>query len=198
MFVIRPIEKKDFPELLKMAEESGHGFTSLPINEELLQSKIERSEKSFLESDPDQPGNFGYLFVMEDTSTGQIMGTSAIESAVGLDEAFYHYHLSTVVHSSRELNVYKKADVLTLCNDYTGASELCTLFLREDFRQGVNGRVLSKCRFLFLAQHQQRFSDTIIAEMRGVSDETGQSPFWQWLEEHFFSMPQCPLRAWQT
>jgi arginine N-succinyltransferase len=24
--------------------------------------------------------------------------------------------------------------------------------------------------------------------MRGISDERGQSPFWQWLEEHFFSM----------
>jgi len=28
----------------------------------------------------------------------------------------------------------------------------------------------------------------VIAEMRGVSDENGASPFWQWLEEHFFSM----------
>jgi arginine N-succinyltransferase len=41
---------------------------------------------------------------------------------------------------------------------------------------------------MFIKQHQQRFADTVIAEMRGVSDEHGQSPFWQWLEEHFFSM----------
>jgi arginine N-succinyltransferase len=39
---------------------------------------------------------------MEDTKTGAIMGTSGIESAVGLDDAFYHYHLSQVVHNSRE------------------------------------------------------------------------------------------------
>ena len=29
---------------------------------------------------------------------------------------------------------------------------------------------------------------TIIAEMRGVSDEEGHSPFWQWLQEHFFTI----------
>ena len=39
-----------------------------------------------------------------------------------------------------------------------------------------------------LAEFSERFGDKVIAEMRGVSDETGNSPFWQWLEEHFFSM----------
>ena len=41
---------------------------------------------------------------------------------------------------------------------------------------------------MFINQHRERFADTVIAEMRGVSDESGESPFWQWLEEHFFSM----------
>jgi len=41
---------------------------------------------------------------------------------------------------------------------------------------------------MFIKQHQARFAQTVIAEMRGVSDESGSSPFWQWLEEHFFSM----------
>jgi len=41
---------------------------------------------------------------------------------------------------------------------------------------------------MFIKQHEQRFAQTVIAEMRGVSDENGSSPFWQWLEEHFFSM----------
>jgi arginine N-succinyltransferase len=125
---------------------------------------------------------------MEDLATGQIMGTSGIESAVGLDDAFYHYRLSKVVHNSRELNVYNTVDLLTLCNDYTGVSELCTLFLREPYRSGLTGRTLSKFRFLFLAQHKKRFAQTVIAEMRGVSDENGNSPFWRWLEDHFFSM----------
>ena len=188
MFVIRPIQQKDYPELLKIAEESGHGFTSLPVNEELLRNKIARAEHAFNSEEAKQIGEFGYLFVMEDTETGAIMGTSAVESAVGLTDAFYHYNLGTVIHNSRELNVYNTAEILTLCNDYTGATELCTLFLREPFRAGYKGRVLSKFRFLFLAQNRERFANTVIAEMRGVSNEQGESPFWHWLEEHFFSM----------
>ena len=39
-----------------------------------------------------------------------------------------------------------------------------------------------------MAEHPERFSETVIAEMRGVSDDDGRSPFWDWLEEHFFSM----------
>jgi arginine N-succinyltransferase len=187
MMILRPIQKSDYPALLNIAHESGHGFTSLPVNEELLHSKIARSEESF-QKETDIPFDEGYLFVLEDSETGEVVGTSAIEAAVGLDDAFYHYHLSKVIHSSRTLNVYKAVDILTLCNDYTGATELCTLFLKDGYRKGLNGKLLSKSRFMFIKQHQHRFADTVIAEMRGVSDENGKSPFWQWLEEHFFSM----------
>ncbi|MGB1557671.1 MAG: arginine N-succinyltransferase, partial [Oceanococcaceae bacterium] len=99
-----------------------------------------------------------------------------------------HYHLSKVVHSSRELNIYNMVDVLTLCNDYTGATELCTLFLTPAARARHNGHLLSRSRFLFMAEHPQRFADIAIAELRGVSDEQGRSPFWTWLQKHFFSM----------
>ncbi len=187
MIIIRPIRQADFNSLMTIAEESGHGFTSLPQNEELLRKKIARSESSFAKT-VDHPEDEGYLFVMEDITTGEVVGTSAIEAAVGLDDAFYHYHLSKVIHSSRELNVYKAVDILTLCNDYTGATELCTLFLKDNYRKDGNGKLLSKMRFMFMKAHQERFAEKVLAEMRGISDENGDSPFWQWLEEHFFSM----------
>ncbi|MDF2178664.1 arginine N-succinyltransferase [Aliiglaciecola sp. CAU 1673] len=187
MMVIRPIQASDFASLHDIAVESGIGFTSLPVNDDLLRNKIARSEQSFA-SDVDKPGEESYLFVMEDASTREVVGTSGIQAAVGLDDAFYHYHVGKVAHASRELNIYNLVDILTFCNDYTGVTEICTLFLRERARKGNNGRFLSKFRFLFLAEHAQRFSETVIAEMRGVSDENGNSPFWQWLEEHFFSM----------
>ena len=187
MIIIRPIQSSDYDALHRIAVESGHGFTSLPVNEELLKKRISHAEVSF-KSMVSQPGNEGYLFVMEDTETGAVVGTSGIESAVGLDDAFYHYHLGKVVHSSRELNIYNTVETLSLCNDYTGASEICTLFLSESHRKNRNGRFLSRFRFLFMAEHTERFAETVIAEMRGVSDENGESPFWKWLEEHFFSL----------
>ncbi|MGF1737914.1 arginine N-succinyltransferase [Photobacterium satsumensis] len=187
MLVIRPITAADLPALLQCAEESGHGFTSLPVNEEILANRIQHSEESFAKL-VTQPGSEGYLMVAEDTETGEIAGTTAIEAAIGLDNPFYTYHLSTVVHSSRRLNVHNVVKVLTFGNDYTGVSELCTLFLRPEWREGLNGRLLSKCRFLMMAEHPERFDNTVIAEMRGVSDEDGNSPFWEWLKEHFFSI----------
>ncbi len=187
MMVIRPIRAEDYPELYDIAVESGHGFTSLPVNDELLQRKISRSEASFAKT-VEKPGDEGYLFVLEDPQTGAVVGTSAIEAAVGLEDAFYHYHLGKVVHTSRALGVYNPVDILTLCNDYTGVSELCTLFLRESSRKNNNGRLLSKFRFLFLAEFRHRFSDRVIAELRGVSDEHGNSPFWKWLQDSFFSV----------
>lgn len=187
MIIIRPIQQNDYDALHRMAIESGHGFTSLPVNEELLTKRIARSEDSFKKLIT-QPGNEGYLFVMEDTESGEVVGTSGIEAAVGLDDAFYHYHLGKLVHNSRELNIYNTVETLSLCNDYTGTTEICTLFLGESHRKNGNGRFLSRFRFLFIAEHSERFADTVIAEMRGVSDDQGRSPFWAWLEEHFFSM----------
>lgn len=187
MLVIRPITKADLPALMMCADESGHGFTSLPVNEEILSNRITHSVESF-NKDVTAPGPEGYLMVAEDTETGEIAGTTALEAAVGLDNPFYTYHLSTLVHNSHHLDVHKVLKVLTFGNDYTGVSELCTLFLRPQWRQGLNGKLLSKCRFLMLAEHSHRFSDTVIAEMRGVSDEQGNSPFWEWLKEHFFSI----------
>jgi arginine N-succinyltransferase len=112
----------------------------------------------------------------------------AIKAAVGLNEPFYNYRIGTLVHSSRELNVFSRMDTLYLSNDLTGSSELCSLFLRPEYRTGYNGKWLSKSRFLFIAQFQQLFTEKIIAEMRGFQDEGGTSPFYEGLGRHFFKM----------
>ncbi|MBD0787704.1 arginine N-succinyltransferase [Vibrio sp. Y2-5] len=188
MLVVRPISMSDYDALHTCAVESGHGFTSLPVNEELLTNRIKHSEYSFTKPDVTSPSDEGYLMVGFDSETGEVAGTTGIEAAVGWDVPFYSYHISTIVHSSAKLNVNNVVKLLTFGNNYTGCSEICTLFLRPEFRQGLNGRLMSKCRFLMMAEHPHRFSKTIFAEMRGVSDEDGSSPFWQWLQEHFFSI----------
>lgn len=187
MQILRPIKNTDFAALKQIAIESGHGFTSLPVDDNLLQDKISRSENSFSKH-IETPFDEGYLFVLEDTKTNEIVGTTAIEAAVGTQVPLYHYHLGKTVHHSSTLNVYNTVEILSMCNDYTGCSEICTLFLREQYRKGLAGRFLSRIRFAFMADQSSRFSDTVIAEMRGVSDAQGHSPFWQWLQEHFFSI----------
>lgn len=154
MLVIRPIEQKDFAGLKTCAIESGTGMTSLPVNDELLQRKIDASTQTFSDK-PAGKGDCLYFFVAEDLETGEMVGTCAIDAAVGLSQPFYNYHIGKVVHSSPKLGIYNVVETLTLSNDYTGNSELCTLFLRECAREGLNGRLLSKHRFLFMAEHPE-------------------------------------------
>ncbi|CUS48182.1 MAG: arginine N-succinyltransferase AstA [Idiomarinaceae bacterium HL-53] len=188
MIIIRPIRASDYEALYQCAVESGFGFTSLPVDETLLNKRISRAEQAFSTPKVEFPGEEGYLFVMENTETQDIMGVSGIEASVGLSDAFWHYRLGKEVHHSVRHNVHKELETLTLCNDYTGVSELCTLFLREPYRVNRNGRALSKFRLLFMAEFKERFAKHVIAEMRGISDSEGNSPFWSWLQKHFFGM----------
>ncbi|MGO4892700.1 arginine N-succinyltransferase [Flavobacterium sp. W21_SRS_FM6] len=187
MHIIRPIRSDDFSALQQIAIESGHGFTSLPQCDEQLGAKIQAVENTVNNLNPvNHDGS--YLFVLEDTDSKEILGTTGIEASVGMTSPLYHYRLSNIKQCSKNLGVNKLVSTLNVCNDYHGATEICTLFLREAYRKGLAGRLLSKIRFLFMAQHPQRFSSTVIAEMRGVSDQHGKSPFWQWLQEHFFDI----------
>jgi arginine N-succinyltransferase len=93
-----------------------------------------------------------------------------------------------VVHASPELGVFTQTRTLFLNNDHTGQSELCSLLLHPEWRRGGAGAFLSKSRFLFMAQHRERFATKVIAELRGVSDAQGRSPFWESLGRRFFSM----------
>ena len=185
--LIRPITPQDLDTLHQIAIESGPGFTSLPANRDLLTEKIHHS-CSAINKPVSKPGDETYLFVMEDSSNGEVIGVCGIEAAVGLQLPFYHYRIGTVVHASRELGVHNSFQTLYLCNDYTGCAEVCTLYLRPEYRHSQNGSLLSKCRFMFMAQFRERFSRKVIAEMRGVSDHQGRSPFWDGLGKHFFSM----------
>ncbi len=187
MLLIRPICVSDLDALVLMARSAGAGFTSLPPVPEFLLRKIEVSERSFA-TNITTPGHERYMFVLENVAAHRIVGCCAIEAACGLDEPFYNYHVGVTVHATRELSVYNPIPTLYLANDYTGTAVLCSLFLMPDCRSSGAGRLLSKSRFLFMANFPRRFAEKVIAEMRGVSDENGRSPFWEGLGRHFFSI----------
>lgn len=186
MMFIRPVTADDLAAMMHLATLTGAGFTSLPLNEDQLAVRIERVQQTWagMAHRADQ----GYLFVLEDSDTGDVAGISAIEVSVGLTDPWYNYKVGTLVHSSRALNVYRQMPTLYLSNDYTGSSELCTLFLNPAYRGNKNGQLLSKARLMFIAAFQNHFAPKLIAEMRGVSDEQGRSPFWESLGRHFFAI----------
>src|SRR3546814_19581256 len=78
--------------------------------------------------------------------------------------------------------------MLSLSTDLEGASEVGGLFLHPGERAGGLGMLLARSRYLFIAMHRARFADHILAELRGLIDEAGGSPFWDGLAGRFFGM----------
>jgi arginine N-succinyltransferase len=77
---------------------------------------------------------------------------------------------------------------LSLTTDLEGSSEVGGLFLHPQARAGGWGALLARSRYLFIKQHRARFGDRTLAELRGVLDEAGNSPFWDALAGRFFGM----------
>jgi len=186
MLVIRAARMSDLDALMDMARQAGSGMTTLKPDPEMLGQRLATAEASFAQTIA--PDARDYMFVLEHTLDKRIAGVCAIKGAVGLTEPFYNYRIGTLVHCSRELDVFTRMETLYLSNDLTGSTELCSLFLLPQYRAGFNGKWLSKSRFLFIAQFQQLFTEKIIAEMRGYQDDNGVSPFYEGLGRHFFKM----------
>ena len=109
-------------------------------------------------------------------------------SKVGGFEPFYAYKIKHLVHKSDNLNIHERHRILELYESHSGPTEIGSLFLHPDYREGLNGRLLSLSRFLYLAEHPEAFESDVIAEMRGVVDADGHSPFWEAIGRHFFTM----------
>lgn len=186
MVIVRSVTMADLPGLLALVKGAGIGLTTLPDNPALLQSRIEASMAS--QAGTAERADEQWLFVMEDVENARVVGVCGIAGFVGLRDPWYSYRVGTVVHASRELGIFTRTPTLFLSNDHTGATELCSLLLDATYRVGRNGALLSKSRFLFLAEFRERFARKVIAELRGVSDASGHSPFWESLGRHFFSM----------
>ncbi len=185
MFIVRPIEKKDLNQLYQLAGKARAGLTTLPYNKKLLADKITDSLNSFSKNTK-RPGNEKYLFVLENTKTGRLVGTCGIVAEIGDDLPSYTYKIKTALKKSNLLGVEKEIQYLKLKKDYNGPSEIGTLFLDPSMRQKGCGRLLALSRYLLIAQYPKRFKPTIIAELRGVLDKKDHSPFWNAVCKHFF------------
>nr|WP_294867952.1 arginine N-succinyltransferase [uncultured Pseudogulbenkiania sp.] len=184
MIVMRLCRPDDVDALVELAHKAGPGMTTLKPDHAVQASRLDRVQRTVDGTAP--LAEQGYLFVLEDSDRGQVVGVCGLEVAVGLDQPFYTYRMDSFVHASRELGLWTKMDKLHMSHGLTGYSELCTLFLDPDFRVNGNGALLSKARFMFLAQFPERFAEHICAEMRGHFDENGESPFWKALGTHFY------------
>ncbi|WP_417621365.1 arginine N-succinyltransferase [Parasphingorhabdus sp.] len=186
-FRIRAARIDDLQHLYEMAKLTGGGFTNLPADRNSLLQKLERSERAY-QSDANEHGDDLFVMVLENIETGAVRGTSQLFTKVGQTWPFYSYRLSTLSQTSKELDRTFSAQMLSLVTDLEGASEVGGLFLHPGERAGGLGMLLARSRYLFIKEHRDRFGDKIFAELRGVIDEAGGSPFWDGLAGRFFGM----------
>ena len=184
---IRAARPDDARALYDLAKLTGGGFTNLPADKDTLEEKLARSAAGFARSG-EAAGDDLYVFMLEDYETGAIRGTCQIFGQVGADRPFYSYRISTLTQKSEELGRIFRNQTLSLTTDLEGSSEVGGLFLHPHERAGGLGMLLARSRYLFIKQHRPRFGARVLAELRGVMDQAGNSPFWDALAGRFFGM----------
>ncbi|MEO1568874.1 MAG: arginine N-succinyltransferase [Pseudomonadota bacterium] len=185
--VMRPAMTGDLPALEELAQLSGPGFTSLPVNEALLSGRLIKSEAAFA-GKLDQPVSGKYLLMMEDADTGAIVGCSAVKAGIGIQQPFFNYRIITLSQASDTARRRFDMDALVLTNEFVGYTEVGTLFVKPAYRGGGSGRLAAQCRYLLMAAAPDRFNTHVLSELRGVITPDGTAPFWECLGRHFFQM----------
>jgi arginine N-succinyltransferase len=186
-FRLRAARPSDLEALYEMAKLTGGGFTNLPPDRKSLGGKLDRAASAFA-SDADTLADELFVLVLEDARTGAVRGTCQLMTQVGQRWPFYSYRLNTLTQYSQELDRTVRAELLSLVTDLEGSSEVGGLFLHPNERAGGLGLLLARSRYLFVAMHRKRFADRILAELRGIIDERGGSPFWEGVAGRFFGM----------
>ena len=150
MLIVRSATPDDIEALLSLSEQTGHGMTTMPTDRDVWESRLAANSASFNNPvDPKQQQT--YFFVLEDIENQKLVGTTALYHNVGLDRPFYSYKVSKITTASSEIDVTLHLRVLHLVNDYTGCTEIGSLFLLPEYRKHGIGQFLSRSRFMLLA-----------------------------------------------
>jgi arginine N-succinyltransferase len=183
--LVRPAAARDLPQLIALIQSLGSGMTSMPNDADALAAKIDRSEQSFAGR---AKSDLQYVLVLEDEE-GHMLGTSAVYPRIGDSHGFFSYKLTRLVQRSKLLERRTDLELLTLNNDYTGATEVGSLAVAPSQRGTGAGRLMARARYMLMASFPHLFAETVIAEMRGWQDEHSRSPFWDAIGARFFDLP---------
>ncbi len=188
MFLIRQVTVDDASTLLKLAK-MVH-FINLPADPDIIRTKIVRSRRSFA-GDADDEREREFVFVMEDTETGNVVGTSSIVATVswpGHPHTFFQVRKRE--HYSDDLQTGQVHTTLEFGTDETGPSEIGGLILGPSYRGHKEklGMQLSLIRFHFIGLNRQSFPDRILAEMMGPLTPDSQNLLWEYLGRRFINL----------
>ncbi|WP_144154151.1 arginine/ornithine succinyltransferase subunit alpha [Paraburkholderia sp. BCC1885] len=185
MLFVRPGRLADLDALEHMARTAQPVLHSLPHDRRALEARVALSEDSF-RAEVDFPGEEFYLFVLEDSETGKLLGTASIVAAAGYSEPFYAFRNDALIHASRELHVNRKIHALTMSHELTGRSRLAGFYIDPSLRGEPAAHLMSRARMMYIAANRKRFTSEVFSLLLGVTDDDGVSPFWEAVGRKFF------------
>ncbi len=183
MKVVRQATLADIGALVALFTNAGDRLRGLTS----LSGGVDFNEKRLAEAEAALDAGLGeyarFLFVLEDTSSGEILGTAGIGvPGHHLLPAFLwesdHRFVQGPVHDF-------DAPAISKSHLADGCAELQSLFLAARARGGGMGTLLSRSRLVLISEHASRFPSRFVSELRGVAAEDGSFPFWEGVGRHF-------------
>ena len=187
MLFVRPAVTADLDALMELAILSGRGFTSLPEDEATLLARLDLSEKSFSGAVP--PREAWYTLMLEDSDTGRVEGLCGVRAGVGVGRPHFSFRVMTLAQFSSAISTRFDHQALVLVNECAGWTEVGSLYLRPERRSGGAGSLLARSRYMLIGAERSRFSETVMAELRGYFAPDGTCPFWEGVASKFFRLP---------
>ncbi len=169
MFVVRPVELADVDALEHLAAVMTPGVHTLPRTRDTIAAFVERSIASF-GAQVDIPSEESYLFVLEDSASGEVVGTAAVHASAGSNGTYFAFRNDVIQQVSRDLNISHSVHALTLCSELTACSQLAGFHLRDREHAGIEAALLSRARLLYAVLAPHRFGDRFFVPLAGVTD----------------------------
>ena len=204
MFIIRRSRVEDVSALFTLARMVY--FINLPPDERLISKKIAQSRVCFarvaagvedreeFEAAPAAISGLGddesdvFMFSIEDTDNGGVVGTSQIKAQMGgPGNPNYSFRVFQREFRSASLGFGTTHLVARLHEDTTGPTEVGGLIIQPSYRghRDKPGRLLSFVRFHFIGLHRGLFGDRLLAEMMAPVSSAGDNVFWDHIGRKF-------------
>jgi arginine N-succinyltransferase len=156
-YVVRAAGPSDLEGFKQLREIAGAGFTSLMLDDKALAQKLALSQQSFA-ADVSAPGSERYFLALEHLESGAVVGCAGVKATIGKLPPFFNFRIITEAQFSGVVERRFDMDILIGVNDFTGCSEVGSLFVRPEHRAGGIGRTLAQSRYLLMATSPHRFN----------------------------------------
>ena len=173
-YTIRLARPDDLPGFLALSELAGPGFTSLALDRDGMRQMLEKSV------DAARGASGSVILALEEAETGRIAGCAAIKRCARLRPGFGNFKVAYAPDGT--------PSSIQVCTDYGDLTEIGGLFVcPQDRARGV-GKSLAQSRYLYLATAPEAFGERVFAELRGVINTDGATPFFNAVGARYLDM----------